>query len=640
MSESAARSPRESERLLRAITDSARDAIVMIDDGGTVTFWSPAAETLFGYTAAEVRDRNLHDLIVPEPYHAAFLAAFPAFRQSGRGGAIDRTIELTARHKDGRDIAVSLSLSAIAIEGRWHAVGVVRDVTDHMANEHALRRSEAKYRELFEHAPLGIYSATTDGRFLDANRALLAMLGYDSVDELFRLGTADLFVEPERRRPILAEIEQRDKAQAETQWRRKDGSVITVLLNARAKRDSGGAVDHFEVLVDDVTERRSVENQFRQAQRMEAVGRLASGVAHDFNNVLTVIVTDSELLLDGLEADHPMREDLEEIRAVALKAAALTRQLLAFSRKQVLQLRVLSVNAVVEAVTGMLQRLVGEDVTIAVSLGGGLAPVRADPGQLEQVLMNLVVNSRDAMPEGGRVTLATSNVELDASFAGAHPGSAPGPHVLLAVRDTGTGMTPDVRAHIFEPFFTTKDLGKGTGLGLATVYGIVKQLGGFVDVESALGRGTVVGIYLPSVDAPLDGPETGPDAPPVSGGSETVLLVEDDTPVRRVLADTLQKRGYRVLAASDGRSALELAAAEPGPIALLLTDVIMPGMSGREVADGLAAERPGLRVVYMSGYTDEAVVRLGVLDAGVRYLQKPFNGNVLARNIREALDGT
>jgi two-component system cell cycle sensor histidine kinase/response regulator CckA len=641
MVESVAPTLRESARTIRATTGSAQDAIVLMDDRGVVTSWSPAAETLFGYTAQEAIGRDLPDLIVPEPQRSAFRAAFRAFRQSGPGRTIGRTLELRARRKDGREIAASLSLSAMEITGHWHTVGIARDLTAHQASEDALQRSEARFHDLFQHAALGIYRASPDGRFLEANAALLAMLGYDSASELRPLSIADdVFADPEHRLQLWAEIEQHPTSQAEAKWRRKDGGIITVLINARAVRDAGGALECIEVFVEDVTGRRSLEDQFLHAQRMEAVGRLAGGVAHDFNNVLTVIITVSELLLGDLPAGDPKREDVEDIRAAALRAAALTRQLLTFSRKQVVQPRVLSVHAVVEGVAGMLQRLVGDDVTVAVSLGSEPQPVRTDPGQLEQIIMNLVVNARDAMPDGGRVTLATSTVVLDEAFAQAHPGASPGPHVLLEVRDTGIGMSPEVLGHVFEPFFTTKGEGKGTGLGLATVYGIVQQLGGAIDIASAPGSGTTFRTYLPCVDAPLEEAPTGAGAPPVPRGHETLLLVEDDAAVRLVIGDTLRSHGYHVLVAPDGRKALEAAAAESGPISLVLTDVLMPEMSGPEVARALGVSRPGVRVVYMSGYTDDEVSRHGVLEAGVRYLQKPFDAKVLARAVREALDGT
>jgi PAS domain S-box-containing protein len=505
--------------------------------------------------------------------------------------------------------------------------------------EEALRRSEADYRGLVEHAPLGIYRATADGRFLTLNRALVEMLGYESADEVLGLDIPrEVYTDSEQRVDLVAGFRSDDQAKTEVQWKRKDGSHITVQLNMRIVRSATGQIEYLEGLVEDVTERRSIEHQFWQAQRMEAVGRLAGGVAHDFNNILTVIVSTSELLLGDLGTDDPKRKDVEEIRAAAQRATGLTRQLLAFSRRQVLQLRVLSLNGVVEALGKMVRCLIGEDVTLEVKLDSELGAVRADPGQIEQVILNVVVNSRDAMPRGGRLTIETSNVDLDEAYVREHTGVSPGRYVMLAVSDTGVGMDADTRALIFEPFFTTKEPGKGTGLGLATVYGIVKQSRGFVWVYSEPGRGTTFKIYLPRVDAPFDAPDMALAVQPSPGGHEVVLLAEDDASVRRVVAEALEKKGYCVLPAPDGQTALDMARAQPGEIQLLITDLIMPGMTGRELAEVIAAERPHIRVLYMSGYTDDTVVRHGVLEAGTPYLQKPFTPGALAFKVREILD--
>ncbi|HXY70565.1 MAG TPA: ATP-binding protein, partial [Gemmatimonadales bacterium] len=353
---------------------------------------------------------------------------------------------------------------------------------------------------------------------------------------------------------------------------------------------------------------------------------------------LNVVLGYSDLLLEELGAASPQREDVEEIRAAAQRAAALTRQLLAFSRKQMLQTRVLDLNAEVETLEKMLQRLIGEDVKLVFTPGAELGAVRADPGQVEQVILNLAVNSRDAMPNGGQLTVETANVELDAAYAREHANATPGPYVLLAVSDTGVGMDAETQSHIFEPFFTTKEQGKGTGLGLATVYGIVKQSGGYIWVYSEPGRGTTFKIYLPRVAEPVEATVRRPSVQTVAGGLETVLIAEDDPAVREVVSAVLSQKGYRLLRAPDGQTALELAQAQPGEIQLLVTDLVMPGMTGRELAEALAAARPGLKVLYMSGYTDDAVVRHGVLEAGMPYLQKPFAPEALARKVRELLD--
>jgi len=517
--------------------------------------------------------------------------------------------------------------------------GISRDITHRKLAEEALRRSEQEFRSLVEHAPVGIYRSSPTGQLLTVNPALIRMLGYGWAEELLRLNVRDdVYADPLERDRLVAQFHSSETASAEAQWKRRDGSLITVRLYVRTVRNERGAVDCFEGMVEDVTQQRSLESQFRQAQRLEAVGRLAGGVAHDFNNILTAITGYTDLLIEDLGPEDPHRPDVEEIRAAALRAGALTRQLLAFSRKQVFQTRVLDLNDVVRTLDKMLRRLIGEDVKLELALGAELGAVRADPGQIEQVVLNLAVNSRDAMPSGGRLTLQTANVEFDEAYVGRHAGAAPGRYVMLAVSDTGIGMNAETQGHIFEPFFTTKEQGKGTGLGLATVYGIVKQSGGYVWVYSEPGRGATFKIYLPQVDEQPEETGASRHAEPVEGGAETILLAEDDPSVRAVVSDVLTQKGYRVLRAADGQAALEMARGQSREIHLLVTDLVMPGMTGRELAEALTAERPGVRVLYMSGYTDDAVVRHGVLSEGMPYLQKPFTPRALSAKVREVLD--
>ncbi|HEY6158645.1 MAG TPA: response regulator [Gemmatimonadales bacterium] len=417
---------------------------------------------------------------------------------------------------------------------------------------------------------------------------------------------------------------------------RRDGREIPVELAITPMRLEGAWL--FSAFVRDISERHLLESQLRQAQKMEAVGRLAGGIAHDFNNLLTAVLGSVDLVLDELGPEAPARGDVEEIRKAALRAGELTRQLLAFSRQQVLAPQVLDLNALVANMGKLLRRLIGEDVELRTALAPDLGAVKADPGQMEQVIANLVVNARDAMPAGGRLTVETANAELDKDYADQHFPAPPGSYVLLAVSDTGTGMDPETKGRIFEPFFTTKEKGKGTGLGLATVYGVVKQSGGYIWVYSEPGQGTAFKIYLPRVREAPGPARPGPAPAAPLRGSETLLLVEDDEMVRHLVSRMLKSRGYTVLAASDGTHALRQLESHRGAIDLLITDVVMPGMSGREVAQRVAALQPQAKVLYLSGYTDDAIVRHGMLEPGIAFLQKPFSADVLARKVREVLD--
>jgi len=506
--------------------------------------------------------------------------------------------------------------------------------------EAALRASEVSYSTLVEHSPVGIYRSNTEGRFLSVNAALVRILGYASAAEVLQLDMArDVYADPAERQRLLERDTYTDRQydEVEATWKRKDGGRLTVQLSVRAVRQ-GARVEYYETFVRDVTEQRRLQQQLVQSQKMEAVGRLAGGVAHDFNNLLTVILSYSDLLLEDRPRDAPDREDIEQIRKAAVGASALTRQLLAFSRQQVLEPRVLDVNTVVASTEKLLTRLLGEDISLTTSLAPGLGAVKVDPGQLEQIIMNLAVNARDAMPRGGRLSIETGNVEMDESYVRGHPVAHPGPYVMLAVSDTGIGMDAVTQARIFEPFFTTKEAGKGTGLGLATVYGIVKQSGGFIWVYSEPGHGTSFKIYLPRVDEPVS--RASAAAPELVGGSETVLVVEDVAAVRAVARQMLERHGYTVLEAPDGETALRLAGKHQGAIRLLLTDVVMPEVSGRQLADQLLELRPDMKVLFMSGYTDDAIVRHGVLQEGIAYLQKPFTPETLARKVRAVLDGS
>jgi two-component system, cell cycle sensor histidine kinase and response regulator CckA len=503
----------------------------------------------------------------------------------------------------------------------------------------ALTESEAHYRVLFERHPnaLWVYDLET-AAFLAVNDAAVQHYGYSRAEFLGM--TLEAIRPPEDIERLGTHRSTVDDGLVEAgEWRHrtKDGTLIDVDIARHTLTFAGRPAAL--AIARDITQRKSVEAQLLQASKMEAVGRLAGGVAHDFNNLLTVILGSADLLLDTLGRDHPEREEAEEIRKAALRAADLTRQLLAFSRQQLLAPQVLDLNEVVATMDKILRRVIGEDIDLRTVPNRNLRAVRADPGQLEQVVMNLAVNARDAMPSGGKLTIETANVELDETYAREHAVVLrPGHYVMLAVSDTGIGMDVATRARIFEPFFTTKAKGKGTGLGLATVYGIVKQSGGHIWVYSEPGRGTTFKIYLPRVeDAAV--PAAPSPVPPVSvRGSETVLLVEDEEMVRKLVHKVLKANGYTVLLAAEGIDAERVAEQHAGPIHLLMTDVVLPGINGKQVAQLLTAARPKIRVLYLSGYTDDAIVHHGVLESGVAFLQKPFTPAVLGRKVREVLD--
>jgi len=505
-------------------------------------------------------------------------------------------------------------------------------------NEQALRRSEARYRSLVQSSVYGIYRASLEGRFLDVNPALISMLGYGSAEDVLLLDPEkDVFANPEEHARLVEEFRRSGRLDGvELKWKRKDGGRITVRISGRAVSSADEPADVLEAIAEDVTDRRALEDQFRQAQKMEAVGRLAGGVAHDFNNLLMVIGGYAEVILSKLPSDHPLYEKGKAIQQAADRATTLTRQLLAFSRKQLLELKIVDVNAIVADMERLLRPLIGENVKLATLLAPQAALTRADAGQLEQVLMNLVVNGRDAMPGGGTLTIQTQTTVVDGNHRRVQQFIRPGNYVVLSVSDTGMGMDKETQSRIFEPFFTTKEKGKGTGLGLSTVYGIVKQSGGYVMVQSEKGQGSTFQIYLPQVDGTAeDNSSPAPDA--TLGGSETVLLVEDEDSVRQLVRDTLEAKGYSVLEAKSGEEGLETATRHQGTIQLVITDVVMPGMNGRELVKRLAETNPTTKVLYLSGYTEDTIVSDGAIEGGTAFLQKPFSLQNLSRKVREVL---
>jgi len=638
--------PARAPTLLRRILPlDLRESRTPIQSGGVVygiLAISPSSVSLENEIWSEIRQRttisvhlmvvllvlvNLILVLVLRPVRALGLSA-------NRFGAGD----LSARMPETRLAEIAPTVSAFNAMAT-NLEGVLGE----------LRAKEAANRRLgtiLEQTEEAILTVDLENRITSWNLGARRLLGR-TAEEMLGRPLASLFAEgvadPEGMVNRLLDTRLPDRL--ETEFRSADGSSIDVMASGSPLTTADGQLDGHIIVARDITERRraeveraELESQFRQAQKMEAVGRLAGGVAHDFNNLLTVIIGRSEFLRDQLPANDPLVRHVDIIAQGAQRAANLTGQLLAFSRRQVLQPKVLDLNSVIGGMAEMLRRLIGENIVLVTLPAPGLGQVMADPGQIEQILMNLAVNARDAMPTGGRLTLETSNVVGDEAYVRHHLGARPGAYVVLAVTDTGTGMSAETQARLFEPFFTTKGPGKGTGLGLATVYGIVKQSGGNIYVSSEPGRGTSFKVYLPRVDAVPDTAEDSDDAGASPRGHETILLVEDEPDLRDLALEILAMHGYVVLVAAEADEALRLADGHAGRLDLLLTDVMMPGMSGRELAVELAARRPGLRVLYMSGYTADAMAGHGVLEPEIMFLQKPYSPAALAHKVREVLD--
>jgi two-component system, cell cycle sensor histidine kinase and response regulator CckA len=620
--------------MLAAMIESSQDAIIGKSLDGTIESWNHGAERAYGYTAAEAIGRSIAFIIPPD--RADELPRI--LEQAGRGVPI-KDMETVRRHKSGKPIDVVLTISPIRTRG-GKIVGsstIARDIGGRTRAEHALRLSEESYRQLFERhpGPMWLWDPATL-RLLAVNEAAVENYGY-TAEEFLSMTILDLVVDGEREalREMVAAVGPGRVAAGVWRHRRKDGSVIDVQVSSSSLEFEGRAARL--VLAQDITEQRQAEEQLRQSEKMDAIGSLAGGIAHDFNNILMVIRACGALLLRRIE-DEELRADVMQIDNAAQRAAELTHQLLAFSRQQVLRPETTSLNLVVEETLVLLDRVLGEDIEIVCELDPQLESTVVDRTQLGQVIMNLAVNSRDAMSDGGLIKICTANVTLDEAFAAEHPGVTPGKYALLEVADSGEGMDEDTRLRVFDPFYTTKKA--GTGLGLATVYGIVKQSGGHVALHSEPEVGTTFRIYFPRVSAPLGTLVSADNGTPGSlEGAETILVVEDEEEVLPLIADALRSYGYVVLEAASGPEAIDVAAQEQGSIDLLLSDVVMPGMNGRELSERLLLSRPTLKVLFTSGYPADTIIRHGIEHATTAYLEKPYLPDELARKVRDVLDG-
>ena len=543
------------------------------------------------------------------------------------------------RTKDGSIIHVEITAHELDFQGHDAELVLANDITERKNSEERLRQSQEKFSKAFRASPFGIAISTeAEGRYVDANPAFLSMMGYE-LSQMVGRTSADLQVwaDAQQRDEMLRQLNTTSTVkQIEAKFRTQSGKIR--LVQVAAERISLDGNPCVLAIMQDVTDARKLEQQFLQSQKMEAVGRLTGGIAHDFNNLLGVIIGYSEIAHDRLDSAHPARKNIEQIKLAGDRAASLTRQLLAFSRQQVLEPRILSLNVAVTNLTKMLRRMIGENIEFVVKPADSLWSVKADLGQIEQVLMNLSVNARDAMPNGGKLVIETANVDLDGSYAQQHQSVVPGSYVMLSVSDTGVGMDQEVISQIFEPFFTTKGPNEGTGLGLSTVYGIIKQSGGYIWVYSEPHKGSTFKVYLPRVERPADDLSKTKAPAMQAGGRETVLLVEDDPALRMLTTDMLDGCGYSILQAENGAAALELARNYQGTIDLLVTDVIMPGMSGPELAAELTKLRPNTRRLFISGYTGEFAAHQGVLRVGAPLLSKPFSRNSLLNKVRSVLD--
>ena len=632
------RARRGQEQIYRSVVETALDAFILMDEEGRIVEWNPRAEAMLGWSRAEVLGRRVAETVIPSAQRGEHAKGLAHFVATGQSKLLRQRIEVSAQRHDGAVIPVELIITPIRVDDQWAFSGFLRDISDRKRAEAALRDSERRFRRVVDSNLVGVMFWGADGEITDANDAYLSLTGYARSDlsagnlNWRRMTPADQLSHDER---ALEQIRSSGRcAPYEKILLRKDGTPVPVLIGAAGFEDTTTSGVAF---ITDLSQLKQAEAQLRQAQKMESVGQLTGGVAHDFNNLLTIIIGNLDVALDRAPAE--VRPDIENSLRAAERGAELISQLLAFSRRQTLIPESLDLNRLVAGMEDLLRRTVREDIEIEMRQSRDLWPALADRGQVETALLNLTINARDAMPDGGKLTIETANAHLDEDYAAHSAEVTPGAYAMLAVTDTGSGMTPEVAQRACEPFFTTKGIGKGTGLGLSMIYGFAKQSGGHLKIYSEIGLGTTIRLYLPRATAA--GVVTAPsrllrDEHP--RGGETILVVEDDADVRAFVVAQLRNLGYRVVEAPNGQEARKIVESDEF-IDLLFTDIVMPGgVTGQKLAESAMARRPGLKTLFSSGYTEDSIVHQGRLTPGVNFLSKPFRSRDLALKVREVLD--
>ncbi len=623
----------KSKERYRLLLETMNDGLMVTDEKASIIYANPKLCDMIGCLSQDLLGRSVYDLLDAESQ--SVMKQFMALQEMRE----QESLEIVWNSMDGRRISTIVSPAPMFDVGN-HFVGsivVVKDVMKYKEAEEALRASEEKFRALFEDSMDAIFITDRDGRFLDVNPSAQILFGYTKQEMIWE-NLIERYVPPDCIDEFKEKMGKEECIENfETKFLKKDGSVVQSLLTSTVWRAKDGAILGRHGIIRDITEIKLLEEKLLQSQKMEAVGRLAGGIAHDFNNLLMAITGYDELLMCSLEPTSTLYNYAEEIHKAAERAADLTRQLLAFSRRQVLKPKVLDLKTLVDNLEKMLQRLIGEDIHLKTILDPELGKIKADPGQIEQVIMNLAINARDAMPNGGKLTIEAKDIDLERMHPNRLNPIEMGPYVMLSVSDTGVGIDRKMMPHIFEPFFTTKEQGKGTGLGLSTVYGIIKQSGGYIRVGSEPGSGTTFTIYLPRIEEKVEAAKSRQHEVSPQRGAETILLVEDEDMVRNIISEALRANGYTVLETSRGVDALSICRDHEEPIHLLMTDVVMPEMNGLELARKVASLRPETKVIYMSGYAENNVVSNGVLGPGAAFISKPFTPSALSEKVREVL---